>query len=78
MIYMVIFAYNFLRNFFNSHLFRLNSHPFFHPKHGRTQVWGLWSIRAQLKGCEFNQKGVNLKFSFFNYKIFLFNISKMN
>jgi hypothetical protein len=37
------------RLFLNSHLFWLNSHPFFHPKRGRTQVWGLWSIRTQLE-----------------------------
>jgi hypothetical protein len=37
------------RQCLNSHLFWLNSHPFFHPKPGRTQVWGLWSIRAQLE-----------------------------
>jgi hypothetical protein len=36
-------------NFLNSHLFWLNSHPFFHPKRGRMQMWGLWSIRAQLE-----------------------------
>jgi hypothetical protein len=39
----------------------LNSHPFFHPKRGKTQMWGLWSIRAQLKGCEFNQKRCEFK-----------------
>jgi hypothetical protein len=37
-----------IKQFLNSHLFWLNSHPFFHPKREGTQVWGLWSIRAQL------------------------------
>jgi hypothetical protein len=44
-----LFVFITLWKFFNSHLFWLNSHPFFHPNRGRAQVWGLWSIRAQLE-----------------------------
>ncbi len=40
----------FFRTFLNSHLFWLNSHPFFaHPIICRLNLSGLWSIKAQLE-----------------------------